>query len=219
MSTAAADIDPKDDPRRQRPITLRWVGMIGHLYIDDELWSEVEWSDKRKAWCVQDAEGRCLSHKSHIHGQDAAKDAAIALAEAMVRDGRMPAPEQAKKARAERLSSQRAKRANTPSEKRRKAEREESDRLYRAHRDADRADEEAPPLHEVLAEAFDLSDPELWRSNSFAMLRPRLIVNVKRTIAELEYQQHSYRWRRNDEELVRRLGKARELQALLETPR
>jgi hypothetical protein len=213
-----------DDPRRQRPISLRWVpqfggGEIGHLYIDDELWSEVEWSPKRKAWCVQDAEGRCLSHKSHIHGQVAAKEEAVALAEAMVRDGRMPTPEQARKARADRLAADRARRANTPSEKRRKAVREEQDRLWTAHRDADRADDESPPLHEVLAEAFDLSDPELWRSNSFAMLRPRLIISVRRTIAELEYEQHSCRWLRNDQEHSRRLAKAKELLALLESPR
>jgi hypothetical protein len=46
------------DPRRQHPIKLRWQGAeTAHLCIDGELWSEVEWSDKRKAWCVQDAEG------------------------------------------------------------------------------------------------------------------------------------------------------------------
>jgi hypothetical protein len=213
-----------DDPRRQHPISLRWVpqvggGEIGHLYIDDELWSEVEWSPKRNAWCVQDAEGRCLSHKSHIHGQEAAKEAAIALAEAMIRDGRMPTPEEAKKARAGRLAEQRIRRDNTPSAKRKKAGRDERDRLRAAHRDADHAEEEAPPLHEVIAEAFDLSDPELWRSNSFAMLRPRLIISVKRTIAELEYEQHSYRWLRNDEEHSRRMAKAKELVALLEALR
>jgi hypothetical protein len=32
----------------------------------------------------------------------------------------------------------------------------------------ERADEEAQPFHELLAEAFDLADPELWRSNTFA---------------------------------------------------
>jgi hypothetical protein len=39
--------------------------------------------------------------------------------------------------------------------------------------------EDAPPLWEVLADAFDLSDPDLWRSNSFAVLRPRLTIELE----------------------------------------
>jgi hypothetical protein len=152
------------DARRQRPMTLRWQGMIGRLYIDDVLWAAVEWSDKRQAWCIEDAEGRCLSHKDHIHGQDAAKEPAVALAMEMIRDGRMPTPEDAKKVRRTRLD----KKKNTPSAKRRQAEREEEMRICRARYDAQRADEEAQPFHELLAEAFDLADPELWRSNTFA---------------------------------------------------
>ena len=41
-----------------------------HLTIDGELWSEVEWSASRLAWCIQDAAGRCLTHAEHILGQD-----------------------------------------------------------------------------------------------------------------------------------------------------
>ena len=33
-----------------------------HLMIDGQMWSEVEWSHNRQAWCVQDAAGRCLAH-------------------------------------------------------------------------------------------------------------------------------------------------------------
>jgi hypothetical protein len=214
LMAAALVATMTDDPRRQRPIKLHWQGRIGRLYIDGVLWGEVEWSDKRKVWCVQDAQGRCLSHKSHIHGQDAAKEAAVALAEAMIRDGRMPTPEEANKARKDRLARDRARRANTPSGNRRLAERAERERLWTAHMDAHRADEQAPPLHEVLAEAFDLSDPNLWRSNSFAMLRPRMIISVRRTIAELECELRcdDGRWRRKE-----RFAKARELLALLET--
>ena len=217
MGAQMTDATITGDPRRQRPIKLHWQGLIGRLYIDDVQWAAVEWSDKRHAWCIEDAEGRCLSHKSHIHGQHAAKAAAVALAEAMIRDGRMPTPEEANKARKDRLARDRAKRAATPSGKRRLAERAERERLWTAHTDADRADEQAPPLHEVLAEAFDLSDPNLWRSNSFAMLRPRMIISVRRTIAELEYELHCDhgRWRRKEQE--QRLAKARELMALLET--
>jgi hypothetical protein len=206
-----------DDPRRQRPIKLHWQGLIGRLWIDDVQWAAVEWSEKRQAWCIEDSEGRCLSHKSHIHGQDAAKEAAVALAKAMIRDGTMPSPEQAKKARKDRLAKDRARRANTPSGKRRLAEREEKDRLLRAHFESEWADENALPLHEVLAEAFDLTDPDLWRSNSFAMLRPRLIVSIKRTIAELEYDiAHGFTLQREPRV---RLSKAKELLALLEVAR
>jgi hypothetical protein len=202
-----------EDPRRQQPIKLHWVGQIGRLYIDDALWGAVEWSDKRKAWCIEDSEGRCLSHKTHIHGQGAAKEAAVALAEAMIRDGRMPTPEEATKAREERLAKDRARRASTPSGKRRAAEREERDRLSKARWDAEDADRKEPPLHEVLAEAFDLTDPNLWRSNSFAMLRPRLIISVRRTIADLE---NNFGWWNSKDDKSRRLAKAKELLAILE---
>ena len=33
------------DPRRQRPITVKWRGgSIAELFIDGQLWGEVEWS-------------------------------------------------------------------------------------------------------------------------------------------------------------------------------
>ena len=66
-----------------------------HLTIGDEMWSEVEWSEMRQAWCIQDAAGRCLLHVDHIVGQDADPAEAIRLAKRMIGDGRMPTPEEA----------------------------------------------------------------------------------------------------------------------------
>jgi hypothetical protein len=37
----------------------------------------------------------CLLHVEHIHGQDPDPQAAIRLAKKMIRDGRMPTPEEA----------------------------------------------------------------------------------------------------------------------------
>ncbi len=120
------------DPRRHKPIKIQWNGLIGRLLIDGESWGAVEWSEKRKAFCIEDAEGRCLSHHSHVHGEDKDKAGAVALAEAMIRDGRMPTPEQAKAARAERLKRDRERRANLPSGIKRRQKREEKDRLWSA---------------------------------------------------------------------------------------
>ena len=66
-----------------------------HLTIADRLWSELEWSRSRRAWCIQDAAGHCLTHVESIHGQDRDPQAAIRLAKRMIVDGRMPSPEQA----------------------------------------------------------------------------------------------------------------------------
>src|SRR5262245_38235156 len=66
-----------------------------YLTIGGELWSEVEWSQNRKAWCVQDAAGRCLLHVEHVIGQDQDAQTAIRLAKRMILDGRMPTPEEA----------------------------------------------------------------------------------------------------------------------------
>jgi hypothetical protein len=66
-----------------------------HLTINRQLWSEVEWSAGRQTWCVQDAAGRCLAHCDHIVGTNIDQRTAIALAKAMIIDGRMPTPEEA----------------------------------------------------------------------------------------------------------------------------
>jgi len=66
-----------------------------HLMIDGQMWSEVEWSHDRQAWCVQDAAGHCLTHVEHIVGQDRDPQTAIRLAKRVIVDGRMPTPEEA----------------------------------------------------------------------------------------------------------------------------
>jgi hypothetical protein len=50
---------------------------------------------KRQAWCIEDAAGECLRHLSSLQGTAPDKNAAVTLAEAMIRDGRMPSPEEA----------------------------------------------------------------------------------------------------------------------------
>jgi hypothetical protein len=66
-----------------------------HLEIGGQMWSEVEWSASRQAWCIQDAAGHCLIHVEHIVGQNIDVQTAIRLAKRMIVDGRMPAPEEA----------------------------------------------------------------------------------------------------------------------------
>ena len=85
------------DRRRYGVIEVRSQGSnCYHLTINGELWSEVEWSRSRRAWCVQDAAGRCLTHVEHIIGQDRDLQAALRMAKRMIVDGRMPTPEQAR---------------------------------------------------------------------------------------------------------------------------
>jgi hypothetical protein len=202
------------DPRRQKPIIIHWDGLTGRLLIDAEIWGAVEWSEKRQAFCIEDAEGRCLSHHSHIHGEDKDKAGAVALAEAMIRDGRMPAPEEAREARRERLKRDRERRAKRPSEIKRREARAERDRLDHAYYEADwkdRSIELDEPLYEVLADALDFADPELWKSNSFARLRDRLIIHLRAAIAKLEADRFQRKIDRD-----RRLERAREILGLLE---
>ena len=68
-----------------------------HLMIEGKMWSEVEWSASRKAWCIQDAAGHCLAHVEHIVGQDRDVQTAIRLAKKMIVDGSMPSPEEAQR--------------------------------------------------------------------------------------------------------------------------
>ena len=49
-------------------------------------------------------------------------------------------------------------------------------------------------------EFFDLADPDLWKSNSFASLKPRLIIHVEAAIAKYENE----RVQRRTERLPRR---------------
>jgi hypothetical protein len=204
------------DPRRQRPIKIAWRNdTVGCLTIDGELWAAVEWSEKRQTWCIEDAEGRCLSHSSHIRGQHAAKQGAVTLAEAMIRDGRMPTPSEALQQRKQRLKRQREQRRNRPSEIRRREQREQKMELSRLAWDAEDKDKEAPPLYEAIASVFDLSDPELWRSNAFASLRPRLILHLEAVVASLRYEEAVCNWCEEDEEERQRLARALQILSVL----
>jgi hypothetical protein len=87
-----------NDPRRQRPIEVRSDRIAEQLVIDGQLWAAVEWSKKRRVFCIEDAAGRCLTHHASIQGQHTDKHEAVALAKAMIRDGRMPTPEDAENA-------------------------------------------------------------------------------------------------------------------------
>lgn len=84
------------DKRRFRPIEVRQRGSNVHLLlIDRVVWAEVEWSPSRRAFCVQDAAGHCLTHVEHIHATAGDPQEAVRLARKMIMDGRMPTPEQA----------------------------------------------------------------------------------------------------------------------------
>jgi hypothetical protein len=86
------------DRRRWGVIEVRQVNAkTFHLTINGQLWSEVEWSPSRRTWCVQDAAGHCLAHCEHIVGTNIDQRAAVALAKAMIRGGRMPTPEEAER--------------------------------------------------------------------------------------------------------------------------
>ena len=76
------------------------------LSIAGRTWAQVEWSPSRRAWCVQDASGRCLAHCDAIHGQDVDARTAVALAKRMIIDGRMPTPEEAAAQLRERLAAE-----------------------------------------------------------------------------------------------------------------
>src|SRR5689334_15152879 len=87
------------DRRRYAVIETRFrkVGQMSmyNLTINGQLWASVEWSPSRRAWCIQDASGRCLAHCDAIHGENIDAQTAIALARRMIVDGRMPTPEDA----------------------------------------------------------------------------------------------------------------------------
>jgi hypothetical protein len=87
-----------NDPRRLGIIETRFrpgPPQVYQLTIAGQLWAAVEWSSTRRAWCVEDAAGRRLAHCEHIHGQNIDRPTALALAKQMIRDGRMPTPEEA----------------------------------------------------------------------------------------------------------------------------
>jgi hypothetical protein len=84
------------DKRRYGVIEVRRINAETHwLEINGVMWAEIEWSPSRRAWCVQDAAGHCLTHVEHIVGQNIDASAAIRLAKRMIVDGSMPSPEEA----------------------------------------------------------------------------------------------------------------------------
>jgi hypothetical protein len=95
------------DGRRYGVIETRFrqVGKLAmyNLTINAKLWACVEWSASRRRWCIQDASGRCLAHCDAIHGKDVDAQTAVRLAKAMIRDGRIPTPEDARAQLEERL--------------------------------------------------------------------------------------------------------------------
>jgi hypothetical protein len=76
------------------------------LSIGGQTWAQVEWSPSRRAWCIQDASGRCLAHCDAIHGQDVDAQTAVRLAKRMILEGRVPTPEQAEALLRERLAAE-----------------------------------------------------------------------------------------------------------------
>jgi hypothetical protein len=236
-----------DDPRRQRPVEIKWVGAaegprtIGRIEIDGEHWGNVEWSYRREVWCIEDIWGGCLQHTDHIRGQETSRDAAVELAKEMIRDGRMPTPQEARaqaearEAAAKALKAARKaasdKPANVLARQKREEQRKHSDQLMQARWRAEFRDDAETPLWECIADAFDLSDPNLWRNNSFGSVRPRLVIWMQRIVARLEYDldhtaKRHHPWGGSPEPaaapkhrvaaMAPKLARAREILALLE---
>jgi hypothetical protein len=108
----------------------------------------------------------------------------------MIRDGRMPSPEQAWAIRIASASERCEKRERQPAQIRKREEQRRAQEArtaaYMALWEAEKQDKAQPPLEEALADAFDFTDPELRKSNSWAILRPRLIVHQSAVVARLE---------------------------------
>jgi hypothetical protein len=97
------------DRRRYGVIETRFRSVDGlqmyDLKINGELWACIEWSARRRTWCIQDGSGRCLAHCDAIHGTDIDAETAVRLAKRMIIDGRMPTPEDARAQLQERLEA------------------------------------------------------------------------------------------------------------------
>jgi hypothetical protein len=185
-----------EDARRTQRVKIEWTkdgAAIGRLYVGGEFWGAIEWSAKREAWCVEDAEGACLSHVASIRGQTSSRSKAVRLAREMLRDGRLPTPEQAKAEHQAHRAAQAERRARQPAVQARKRTRAEEMAQWTARWGLGADERRAQPLWEALHEVFDFADPELWRSNSFAVLRPRLVVHLRAVAAKLEDDCTNYR--------------------------
>jgi hypothetical protein len=73
-------------------VTKERVGLY-RFGIDGELWTSIEWSLPRNAWCIEDCCNRCLTHIEGIHGQEAKASTGIQVAKEMIVNGTMPSPE------------------------------------------------------------------------------------------------------------------------------
>ncbi len=101
MKASGESQKPPTDPRRDGIIEVKFHSgppAIYRLTIAGQLWASVARSPSRRRWCVEDGIGQCLAHVEHIHGEDVDAAAAVRLAVAMIRDGRMPTPEEANEA-------------------------------------------------------------------------------------------------------------------------
>jgi hypothetical protein len=99
------------DRRRYGVIETRFRHRGGVAYFDltinGVLWACVEWSPTRRSWCIQDASGRCLAHCDAIHAENVDATTAVQIAKSMIRDGRMPTPEEAERQLEDRLKHDR----------------------------------------------------------------------------------------------------------------
>lgn len=223
MATEAHTEQPSADVadvRREQPVRISWSGgsaKIGSLYVGDEFWGAIEWSAKREAWCIEDAEGKCLRHVASIRAETSSRSKAETLAREMIRDGRLPTPERAKAEHNARRVAQAERRARQPAEIARKAAKAEEMQKSMARWDLEYEEGEAKPLWEALHEVFNLADPDLWRSNSFAMLRPRLVLHLRAAIAAMEHER-SYLIKRRRElaDMDAKLAKARTVLTAME---
>lgn len=181
----------EQDARRSQQVKIKWSNdgaAIGRLYVGGEFWGAIEWSEKRQAWCIEDAEGACLRHVASIRSQTSSRSKAASLAREMIRDGRLPSPEQAKAEHKARRVAQAESRSRQPAVQARKEARAKERAEQRARWGLEADERRAQPLWEALHEVFDFADPELWKSNSFGVLRPRLVVHVRVVVAELEQE-------------------------------
>jgi hypothetical protein len=224
--------------QRKSPLKLTWSkdgARIGRITIYGTFWGAVEWSEKRQVWCIEDAEGKCLQHAESIHGQAPTKDEAVLLAREMILDGRMPSPEQAKAEYETRRRGRYEAKQQTPSAIAARQAKKESERLMSLRWQAERKETKAQRLWEAMHDIFDFTDPDLWKSNSFAVLHPRLIINARATIAALEQKRcdlelqprrlsaaqwrewkSSPQWREQIAHLEARIARAREVLAAME---
>jgi hypothetical protein len=160
---------------RTGTLAIEWSpdGLIGRVALDGVQWAAVEWSEQRQQWCVEDVEGRCLTHTASLRGQAASKEEAVSLAEATIRDGRMPSPAEAMAEAKERRRIAREKRNRQPAVESRKAKRKAAREAFNLAWEAKESEGEAQPLYETLDEAFDLSNHAIYGSRTASPLSSR----------------------------------------------